>query len=459
MGRNHLRARWLLIAVAGLLSEYGIHRCAAADLEQIAQKVGVRVLAESTSDKDVLAYTRSRLPYGRMSQAARQRTNEILNDLSQYRRMPSLQYPVNPSIYQYLISNPDVAVATWRAMGISHLKMWQTDQFEYDAAASDGSNGSADVLWRDGNQCLFVVEGRYNSPLLPSTIEASALVWLQYRFVKDGDGQTMVNQQVETFIRFPSTAIDTIARLATRVTNTILDRNVFEVSLYARMMSQAAAKDPSWVAQVADRMDGVPPQRRTELADLAYNRTATTTSPTTTQTQTKPGVARLTSSGEFQNFESSMNLLNKHVPIAPSQIRHQPSYGQHIGSRSRAMAEPHRYMTQEAKKALADQAARRDRMRRTNAMYAAGQKVEIQPVKPEPKPGLHSRPPAKIDRLADSPAPMVFFSASGDSNGAAKATTVTNAKKLIPTQPVSMPTTQPQADTKAPLTPPLVPPE
>ena len=63
--------------------------------------------------------------------------------------------------------------------------------------------------------------------------------WLQYRFVKDPNGQPLVNQQVETFIHFPSGAINTIAKLASRVTNTIIDRNAFEVSLYARMMSQA----------------------------------------------------------------------------------------------------------------------------------------------------------------------------------------------------------------------------
>ena len=31
--------------------------------------------------------------------------------------MPSLQYPVDPNMYQYLINHPDVAVSTWRAMG------------------------------------------------------------------------------------------------------------------------------------------------------------------------------------------------------------------------------------------------------------------------------------------------------------------------------------------------------
>ncbi len=272
MGNERFKSTaWLRAAVAmaaffALLSPSGM---AGDRLEDMAKRAGVRILTEGTSDKDVLKYTKSRIPWSRMSPASRQRASEILNDLSQFRRMPSLQYRVDTGIYQYLISHPDVAVSTWRVMGISKLEMLQTGNFEYEASAADGSEGNADVLWRDHNQCLFIVEGKYTSPLLPGAIHASALVWLQYRFVTGQDGTRLVNQQVETFIHFPSGAVDTVARMASRVTNTILDRNVFEVSLYAKMMSQAAEKEPQWIEQVAERMEGVHPQRRLELVQVA----------------------------------------------------------------------------------------------------------------------------------------------------------------------------------------------
>ena len=86
--------------------------------------------------------------------------------------MPSLQYEVNPGLYQYLINHPDVAISTWRVMGISKLQMFHTAQFEYEASAADGSVGIADILWRDGNQFLFIVQGTYTSPLLPGAIDA-----------------------------------------------------------------------------------------------------------------------------------------------------------------------------------------------------------------------------------------------------------------------------------------------
>lgn len=288
----------------------------AQDLAVLAQKVGVRVLAEATSDKDVMAWSRQRLPYPQMSPGARDRASRILANTSQYRRMPSLQYPVDPNMYQYLINHPDVAVSTWRAMGISKLQMSQKSRFEYEASAADGSDGIADVLWRDANQCLFIVEGRYNSPVLPSSINASALVWLQYRFVRNSKGEILVNQQVETFVHFHSAAIETIARLASRITNSILDRNVFEVSLYARMMSQAGQKDPRWISEVAARLDGVPANRRAELVRVSrglrpYGVNAALRQPPSDT------AAVLHMSQQFKNFASSMQHVKQHVPIVP----------------------------------------------------------------------------------------------------------------------------------------------
>lgn len=289
----------------------------AQDLQELAAKVGVRILAEATSDKQMLTYTKQRMPFNRMSVGARERANEILNDLSQYRRMPSLQYPVDPNIYQYLINHPDVAVSTWRAMGISQLQMSQVADFEFTASAADGSAGEADVLWRDGNQCLFIVEGKYSSPILPTAIEASALVWLQYRFVRDNKGGYLVNQQVETFIRFPSAAIDTLAKMATRLTNTILDRNVFEVSLYARMMSQASVKDPVWIEQVADRMDGVPAQRKIELVRVSRGLRPNQAGVKTYNLSTAQ-VPDIRKSGQFKTFKLSMDAVKTHVPLVPA---------------------------------------------------------------------------------------------------------------------------------------------
>ena len=330
IGMNHFKLRLVCATVAAMsLTCAGAPETVAdSQIEELAKRAGISVLADATSDQDVLDYTKARIPFAKMSPAAQQRAQLILSDISQFRRMPSLQYEVDAGIYRYLVNHPDVSVSTWRAMGISTLKMWQTDRFEFEAEATDGSEGIADVLWRDGNQCLFIVEGRYSSPILPAAIKASALVWLQYRFVNGPNGRYVVNQQVETFVHFPSAAIDAIAKLATRVTNSILDRNVFEVSLYARMMSQAAEKDPDWIAQLAQQLDGVPPERRAELLQVAQRGNGAKLNSSalidSADGRSEKGFATL---GQFKSFEASFypsNAFRKANTAKPLLLCHDP---------------------------------------------------------------------------------------------------------------------------------------
>ena len=368
IGRN--RRLWTLFAY--ILTAVCFCANGRADqLEELAQRVGVRILVEATSERAAQDKAKSQLPYSKMSPGARQRASELVARSSQYRRMPCLQYQVDRGMYQYLIAQPDVAISTWRVMGISQLQMTQTADFEFEASSPDGSHGEADVLWRDANQCVFIVKGAYRTPLLPSTIHASALVWLRYRFVEDENGATLVNQQIETFLHFPSGAIDTIARLASSVTNTILDRNVFEVSLYARMMSRAAETEPEWIEQLAERMDGVADQRRIELVQVSRAKNGGRMLP-----PANPGAQRaarddtVRSSGEFRVFEQSLSQVNTHVPLVAGEVTHKPSYGMQIGDSNPMMQTPHRYITPEARRAIEEQEARRLNTAFYNRAYA-----------------------------------------------------------------------------------------
>ncbi|MEQ9409253.1 MAG: hypothetical protein RIK87_16070 [Fuerstiella sp.] len=320
MGNDQVFATaWLRAAIFCAAVGAGVANQAAASdsLPELAKRVGVRVLAEGTSDEDVLMATKARLPWSRMSASSRRRGAEILSNVSQYRRMPQLQYQVNPEVYRYLVRHPDVAVSTWRVMGISKLEMWQTGEFEYEASAADGSEGIADVLYQDPNQCLFIVQGKYTSPLLPAAIQASALVWLQYRMVHAPDGTPLVNQQVEAFIHFPSNTVDVIARLASRVTNSILDRNVFEVSLYAKMMSKAAEQEPEWVEHLAGRMEGVLPQRRQELINVACGQAFPAASMMAAERQSGGRATMLLPHSQSRrHLDVSLQELHRHAPVA-----------------------------------------------------------------------------------------------------------------------------------------------
>jgi hypothetical protein len=172
-------------------------------------------------------------------------------------------------MFRYLLKHPDVAVSTWRVMGISRFEMWQTGENEFEAQAIDGSEGIADILYQDNNQMVFICQGSYHNPLLPRAMEAAALIWFRSLYTPNADGSQTVTQKADVFVRFPSSGVSAIAKVLTPVLHTLMDRNLFEVSLYGSMMSRAVRDEPDWVIQVAQQMEGVLPQRKNELIDVA----------------------------------------------------------------------------------------------------------------------------------------------------------------------------------------------
>ena len=241
----------------------------ADQLEELAKQAGIRVVTRGESSSDLQKRTAAALPMKQLSAENQKRVSTILNDCNQYRRLPTLQYTVDEPMYRYLLQHPDVAVSTWRVMGISRFEMWQTGPMEYEAQAVDGSEGLADILYQDKNQMLFVCEGLYHNPVLLKPLQASALVWFRSSFGPNAEGTHVVSQRADVFVRFPSNGLSAIAKVLTPITNSLMDRNLFEISLYSSMMSRAVRDEPEWVIQVAQQMEGVLPQRKDELISIA----------------------------------------------------------------------------------------------------------------------------------------------------------------------------------------------
>lgn len=258
-------ARILTLAMALLLPSMS----RADQLEELAKQAGIRVVTKGESSSDLQKRTAAALPMNQMSAENRKRVSTILDDCNQYRRLPTLQYTVDEPMYRYLLQHPDVAVSTWRVMGISRFEMWQTGPMEYEAQAVDGSEGLADILYQDKNQMLFVCEGLYHNPVLLKPLQASALVWFRSSFGPNAEGTHVVSQRADVFVRFPSNGLSAVAKVLTPITNSLMDRNLFEISLYSSMMSRAVRDEPEWVIQVAQQMEGVLPQRKEELVAVA----------------------------------------------------------------------------------------------------------------------------------------------------------------------------------------------
>lgn len=253
------------LAAVALLSVVGECLPAVAQSQPPPQPIQVDVLREGKSSRSAFQAAERALPLAKLSLRDRRRVRAIIRRADVFRELPSLRVEVDPLSYDYFATHPEVAVAIWRVLGISKFRMKQLGPREYEVDSGEGTVGTAEVLYQNGGHLLVLCRGRYDSSLLPAPIRAEAVIHLQTVFAPQRDGSTAAMHRACLYVNFPSLAVGAVARLLSPMSNTIMDRNFYEITGFLRMMSLAMEKNPGWVEQTAGKLADVPGHRRENL--------------------------------------------------------------------------------------------------------------------------------------------------------------------------------------------------
>ena len=240
-----------------------------AELDSAFQKLGVATAKSGSSSSGVRKQAIHDLPLADLSEDATAKVNGVLHNLAMFRRLPTLNFEVDPDVYHYFLYHPNVTVATWRAMEISKFQLKETEPNCYHADAGDGSVGQIQILNQSPSQTLIYCDGAFKSPLLPRPIVARALIRLQTTFAKEADGRTIGTHSGDVFVEFPSQAIETAARVISPVSHSIADRNFKQITLFVHLMTQAMAKHPGWIEMIGNKLDTVTPQERLQFLEMS----------------------------------------------------------------------------------------------------------------------------------------------------------------------------------------------
>ncbi len=232
--------------------------------EQVGEKIAVTTLSPGTSSRRVRKKAVSEFPYHLMSQQNKATALSIVDDLSLYRRLPTLELETDRRCYEFFTKHPDMAVSIWRAMEISRVEMTRKSESLFVTDTKDGTSGTVQVLLNTPDNYVVTCHGEFKSPAIKKPIKAIAMMHLKPTFSENGT----VTHQLDMYVAFPSPAIGAIARLISPVSNRIADRNFEEISLFVEMMSLAMSRQPGWVEKLANKTNGVQPETTKELLKL-----------------------------------------------------------------------------------------------------------------------------------------------------------------------------------------------
>lgn len=230
---------------------------------------GLTVVQAGSSANSVKKQAASEAVLDTLTPAAKRKAQSALQNTSLFRRLPTISFEVDRTVYAYFLKNPNIAVSSWRAMGISKFALEEVRPGVFTADAGDGSKGTIEVLYSSPEDTLIFCEGAFKSPLLSKPIVAKSLMRLRAKFQQDADGRIIATHSADLFVEFPSQTVETVAKIISPISNSIADRNFKQLTFYAHMMTVAMARQPGWVEAMADRMQDITPAQREDFLRLS----------------------------------------------------------------------------------------------------------------------------------------------------------------------------------------------
>jgi hypothetical protein len=232
--------------------------------EHVGTPITVDTVTAGTSSRRTRKIALEEFPSNLMDSKSKLIAQDIFDNLSLYRRLPTIELEADRRCYEYFTNHPDVAVSIWRAMEISQVEMSKKSKTIYETDTRDGTKGTVRVLLNTPEHYVVTCHGEFKSPAIKKPIQAIAMMHLKPQFNQSGK----VTHQLDMYVSFPSSAVEALARFISPVSNRIADRNFEEISLFVEMMSVAMARQPGWIEQLTTKLDGIKPADSDELLKL-----------------------------------------------------------------------------------------------------------------------------------------------------------------------------------------------
>ena len=250
------------IALLLLLSATNV-RLDAAEPKKL---LGLPSMSNSTTQqrKQVL----NSLPMNRLTPQARARINSIAKKPTIYRRLPTQAINCDRDMFLFMTRKPEALVAIWDLMEITQVKTRRTGPYQLEADDGAGTKCVVDLIYGDNNLHIFVADGSYSGKMTKGTIRGSGVFVLRSSYTRSSTGGTTVTGALDCFVHFDNLGADLVARTLSGMIGRSADNNFIETARFIGQVSQASAKNPAAMKDVARRLPQVDANTKQEFTNV-----------------------------------------------------------------------------------------------------------------------------------------------------------------------------------------------
>jgi len=211
------------------------------------------------------------VPLERMPAPERAIAEQAIRRCTLSRRLPVASITCDAALLDFILSKPETIVDVWRVLGISRLCLDPTGPNAWRFADGYGTVGSVRLLHCErtprGGVHVYLGSGGYDGPLSPKPLTGSCLIVVRHA-PEAGDARRQT-VQIDAFLDVDGVGLEMVTRTLQPLIVRSAAINLHEISLFVTQFAAAAARNPSAVARIADRMTHTLPEDRRTLVSLA----------------------------------------------------------------------------------------------------------------------------------------------------------------------------------------------
>lgn len=231
--------------------------------------------AFASSNEEADSSTRSRdealsvLPLNQLTGESRRKIMAVCERPSIYRRLPQQSVDCDPDLYLFLIRNPEVVVGIWRLMGLSNMTADRTGPFTWSGNDGTGTDCDVELIYGTENLHILYSDGLYEGPLLKQKINGRCVLILQAGYAQSATRRWLVGNRLDLFLQLDNVGAELLARTLMPWVGKVADQNFAESCKFAARIHQTAEQNGPNVQRLADRLENVKPEIRSEFTQIA----------------------------------------------------------------------------------------------------------------------------------------------------------------------------------------------
>jgi hypothetical protein len=206
------------------------------------------------------------MPLAQLAPQDRAAVQDVINDPSIYRRLPTQVIDCDPHFYLFLMDNPEVIVQIWRVLGISNVSLDRVGEDSYRAADGEGTVCNVHRLYRSHDRQLLYATGSYEGSVLKNRVEARCVLMLRSAYIRETNGRHYVTCVLDAFVRIDQGGLELLAKTFQSLIGKSADMNFAEAMHFVSSLSRTAEVNPDGLARISQKLVTVQEETRDRLA-------------------------------------------------------------------------------------------------------------------------------------------------------------------------------------------------